>query len=482
MVFAQIPFMVLALVHWPNLPAAQSGDYAQYLLHAKALVEGRPYGDIGYLFTAYNPFIGPPNQLPGWSILLSPGVAFFGSSLVYGKVLVIASGAGLIAFITLRLGRGENRWIAALVGAIAGVTIESGFATINLLSDLPFACMVWATFCVADKPEEWSWTRAVTLGLLVSAAISTRIIGVALVPGLALLALRRTRPDRMKILTLLVVWGIAGLSVLILARDRIPFITEAFSVPFSDIAGRLRILLPRTRFGFLEGTMYPFPWDIANDAYHIGAVGLCILGLRRTAKSIWGSLVATTAPFYLLIIAVAPVFDIRYLWPIWPLVAYAMINGASFVLERVTQDVRRACTVSLGLFGALTAAALFTGLVREPPPALLNQTSVLEVFDWVRRAQLRDSVRVVFVSPRVLTLETGVPAMGPFAADREATLRELERVRISHVIVGDVGIGSQANESLGQVVRSNPADFRLEYQNEGFQVYEVRGGPSGASQ
>ena len=45
-----IPFLVLAALHWDWLPGATYGDHAQYLAHARAIVEGRPYGDIGYIY------------------------------------------------------------------------------------------------------------------------------------------------------------------------------------------------------------------------------------------------------------------------------------------------------------------------------------------------------------------------------------------------------------------------------------------------
>src|SRR4029450_647152 len=67
-----IPFLILVAWHWHYGPLAQFGDWAQYLLHADALRHGRPYGDIVYIFTSRNPFIGPPVQPPGLPVLLVP--------------------------------------------------------------------------------------------------------------------------------------------------------------------------------------------------------------------------------------------------------------------------------------------------------------------------------------------------------------------------------------------------------------------------
>ena len=47
-------------------------------------------------------------------------------------------------------------------------------------------------------------------------------------------------------------------------------------------------------------------------------------------------------------------------------------------------------------------------------------------------------VRAVFMNPRVLTWETGVPAMGFFLANPDTTIAEFRARRITHVVVGDL--------------------------------------------
>ncbi len=47
-------------------------DFAQYLMHAKNLAEGRPYGQIGYIYNPHYPELGPPAYPPGTALLLVP--------------------------------------------------------------------------------------------------------------------------------------------------------------------------------------------------------------------------------------------------------------------------------------------------------------------------------------------------------------------------------------------------------------------------
>src|SRR5512139_962895 len=106
---ALAPYLALVVKHWPYLPGIHNGDYAQYLLHAKALVEGRPYGNTGYLFTPLNPLASPALQPPGWPLLLAPGVALFGTGFVYPKVLSLLAALAFLGCAGWRLGRDGER-------------------------------------------------------------------------------------------------------------------------------------------------------------------------------------------------------------------------------------------------------------------------------------------------------------------------------------------------------------------------------------
>lgn len=473
LVLGVLPFVVLVVSHWSALPAAQSGDYAQYLLHAKAIAEGRPYGDIGYLFTPYNPFIGPRSQLPGWPALLAPGVAIFGTSLTFPKLLVVLAAVGMLVVAALRLGTHDDFGIAIATTAIVGVALESTYATNTALSDLPFACALWTLFWIADRPGPWTWKRALAVGALGSFAMATRVLGIAIVPGLAVLAFMRPREDRPKILAPVAAWALAGFGAILALGLRIPFVTQTFRSP-EVVINRLRFFWPRTRFSVMEAMMYPFPWDLANDAYHALGFALALVGIVSAWRYLRRSAVISVAPVYLAVVAFAPVFDIRYLWPLWPVIVYVMLCGARTVVSWLRiAAVTRARIVSAGVV-ALTAIAVVVALQKPAPPALLDQPGVRELFGWLRSVDGSDSMRVVFVAPRVLTLETGVPAMGAFTTSSERTFREFERVRITHVIVGDAGTNRNEARELRSLVAEHSAAFSLVYRNEGFAVYELR--------
>jgi hypothetical protein len=79
-------------------------------------------------------------------------------------------------------------------------------------------------------------------------------------------------------------------------------------------------------------------------------------------------------------------------------------------------------------------------------------------------------VRTLFVNPRVLTWETGVPAMGFFLASPDSTLAELRAQRITHVVVGDVGTDGMRSRSIARAVTERPDAFRAMFAEGVFTV------------
>jgi len=236
---------------------------------------------------------------------------------------------------------------------------------------------------------------------------------------------------------------------------------------------RLGAFWPRTRYSILESMMYPFPWDLANDAYHLAGLALMVVGLVGFWQRQRRSALFAISVFYVLGVALAPVSDIRYLWPVWPVIVYAMLVGARSVLGRLRLEERLRTRVLIVGVSFLVGGATMVALGQPAPPALLEQPGVRDLFTWLRTVRGADSMRVVFAAPRVLTLETGVPAMAAFIATPERTFREFERVGITHVIVGDASMDRPTVRRLGLLVHEKRDAFTVVYQNEGFAVYRL---------
>jgi hypothetical protein len=473
---AVLPFAVLAWAHWSDAPSILASDYAQYLLHAKAIAEGRAYGDVGYIFTEYNPLIGPRVQPPGWPLILAPFVAVFGTALLVPKILVTLATCAFLCVAALRISRDDSRAVAMLSAAICGVALESDFAINTPLSDLPFAAFLWGLILFVDSEAPLSWRRASIVWLAGILVMSVRVLGVALVPGLFLLAILRRR-DRAQLLAIASAWVAVGLILLLaVGVDQIPFLGMVVRAPIKMLPQMSDVM--RYRYSLFQSLMYPMPWDRANDAYHLVAPLLVVPGLVEFARRFGRSAAGCVAVSIIGVLSVAPVSDGRYLWAIWPILAYSFVAGARFWVERMTIPIARRPRLLTGAVGFLIVSAVLTAFGKPSYPSFADNRGFVGVVEWVRTESRVAPLRVAFFSPRVLTLETGVPAMPWFAGSPEVTVAELREARITHVILGEFGVAGRALRSMEGTIRSRPTAFELVHSDEHFSVYRFIAPPS----
>jgi hypothetical protein len=102
---------------------------------------------------------------------------------------------------------------------------------------------------------------------------------------------------------------------------------------------------------------------------------------------------------------------------------------------------------------------------------LEEAAGVKSLFTRLSDANRTAPARVAFVNPRVLTWETGIPAMGFFEASPDSTLAEFRAKRITHVIVGDLGTDPRHYKSVQAAVAARPGAFRRLFAEGVFTVY-----------
>lgn len=477
---AIVPFAVLVWAHWTDAPSIFSSDYAQYLLHAKAIAEGRPYSDVGYIFTEHNPLIGPRVQPPGWPLLLAPFVAVFGTGLLVPKILVVLAACAFLCAAAIRISRDDSRTVALLSTAICGVALESDFAVNTPLSDLPFAAMLWGVILAVDSDKPLTWWRALGIWLAGIAVMSIRVLGVALVPSLFLLAILRRR-ERAQLFAIASAWVALGLIVLLaVGVGQIPFLEMVLRAPAK--------MLPQVsdalnyRYALFQSVLYPFPWDRANDAYHVLAPLLVLPGLWEFGRRYGRSAAGCIPVGIVLVLFAAPVADGRYIWPLWPILGYSFVAGVRFWTERFRIPAARQTRVLSATVGLLIVAAVVTSLGKPSYPAFADNRGFVGALEWVKSESRVAPLRVAFFSPRVLTLETGVPAMPWFSRSPEITIAELRRAGITHVILGDFGVAARARRSMEATINARPTSFELVHGAEDFSVYRFVPSPSDSAQ
>jgi hypothetical protein len=465
-----LPVVALVAHQWRYSPPASAGDYAQYLLHAQALASGRPYGDTGYIFTPLMWSTGPELLPPLWPAVLAPLVAVFGPLSQAPRLATLVS---LIAFATLAgvfFGKREGKWVGVLVVGFLIVALEEAYGLTAPISDMLFGALFWATIWIGQEDKEWTWPRIAILVALAGLAIGTRVAGVVFVPAIVLAALLRSPAERRRGFLLGTVLFAAALVVILAIPERVPFLSRV--TLDAEQLGRMLGTVMRYRVAFAGATLYPTAVAVINDAYHVAALLLLVVGLVTMLGRYLRGLLAPTLVCYGGMLLVAPVYDGRYLWPIFPVLVAAVATGLRHVLSRLPPLKAGAPRLATALLGTVLLAATLTASRREPPVSLAGQAEANDVFLWFRRNTDSSRTRVVFVNPRVFTLYTGVPAMPSFGGyGRDRMLAELDRRRITHFVL-DLSDNTLQPSDFTAAIASIDPPWLTRYENARYRVLE----------
>jgi len=481
LVAAILPFALMGAWHGRQGFELVAGDSAQYMLHARALAEGRAYADIGFLYTDFNAYIGPRAEPPGLSLTVLPLYLLFGARPLAFLLLMLGSGVLFLLWAAKDLSLSAQPALALAGVAMAGVALEASDATDSLMADLPFCAAIWGAAWLADRPGPWRAPRSAGLAVCGAAAILYRVAAAPLVPALVLFAVVHRREHGWRPLVPAAIWGLTLLGMM----SALP-IGGAVNSQFSSHAGIMLGHVARNvatyKISVGEGLLQPFPSGGANTIYHGVASVLVALGgwdwLRRGGARSFPALFGLS---YLGMLAITPTRATRYLWPLYPILALALLNGLALALARVPRlrdDARRPALAIAGLLALLAAAV---HLAQPHPRAPEERPEARAVYASLQELDAVAPARVVYFKPRTLTWHTRIPAMGTFVAPPAEWLEELRRQRITHVVVGDLGAFPEKDRALRAVVEGHPELFREEYRNPGFAVYRFDAAPRAAA-
>lgn len=472
---ALVPFLVLAVRHFMWQPSADSGDYAQYLAHARAIVEGRPYAQIGYITHPSTWMMGPPAYPPGLPLTLAPIVAVGGIHSVGIKLLMIGSVAVFAAIAYLRLVRDVAPWQAAFGVAATAVAVEAHEGTLAPISDPGFAVLLWALILVVDDARSWSWTRVAFVTLLGAATIGYRIVGAAIVPALGLYAIVTWRTHRGRAIIPPLLWGTGGV-IALLQRPAQAQYGDGLVSQLAAIGQRIVPMAREYRWGLGEIELLPLSNAAMNKAWHVVASVLVLVGvvvfLRRSR---WSFLLIASA-VYLAMLALAPVADTRYLWPVFPILATGLALGADTLVGRPLARLwpaRSPAVYSGSLLGAVLLGSVVVQFRQPAPRSLLGSADSQALLEWLRASHARAPMRLAFYNPRVLTLETRVPGMGLPARTAPGQIIAMDERRVSHLIWQRDDLSGCVQRIANTLPAVYPHRFVLEYENATFRAYRL---------
>ena len=473
-----IPFLLLAAWHWPHGPRADFGDYAQYLLHAEAMLKGRAYSDIGYIYTKWAPFIGPPVQPPGLPAALVPFLALTNAareSSVYNAFMILSVLAFLATAGVYLTRFGSNLLVVATL-LVVGLWIETGFATTAPQPDVLFAALVWGMFLVIDRSGAWTWRHVALISALGLAALAFRLAALPLLPAVAIYALVQRRKVGRLAFAPILAWILCGTIAVAVLPDALTYARYLPRDPMQILDAFVQNvrLYPRL---VLNLFLFPHPWNWENVAYHLLICAFAVLGALVWLPRLRRSFLLVFTFVYLGMLCVMPIRHERYLMPLAPMGVFFAMAGLAVAAGWLGRLTRReladsgAARVSLGIAVLIVTVALIREFSRRRPAALTDAPGIRELFERLGAARDSGTVRVVFINPRVLTWHTGVPAMGFFAAPADSTVAEFRAKRITHVVLGNFNMDPWRSRSISSALAAHSRAFHRLYTAGEFTVY-----------
>lgn len=404
--------LLLALVAAAHLAALRPGhdwgdDFAQYVLHARNLVEGTAYAETGYLYNPGYPQLGPPNYPPVTPALLAPVYWAWGLDLEAIKGVMVA--AFLVFLAALALGLRDDLPPAALLALVALVGLNHVFlAESNRIgSDLPFLALLYLALALLHEGEKSAarprlcaaWYLAA--GLTAYLAYGARTVGIVLLPAAVVADLVQKR--RIAWPTLLA----CGLFAVLAAVQAM--LVHGGGRYLDQLSADVPLLLENAvRYARESAAFWRNGYSKpAGAAMFLAVTALSLLGYVSAVRRGRGMTTREVfVVFYLTVVLLWPSYQgIRLIYPVIPLWLFYAIKGIGHPWLAARPRLRGALVAALAVGAVASYAAAATTLRRGPLAEGVARAESVELFDYVRGHTSPDDV-IVFVKPRAMALFT----------------------------------------------------------------------------
>jgi len=470
-------FPLLAIVFAVYLATLQSGhhwgdDFADYLHHARNLIDGHSYADTGLIENPQVRNLGPRYFPPGFPALLAPTLALFGFNYTALKIEVaVLFVLGLWLMYGLFRDR-LNDWQALAAIALIGLNPVLWEMRNDIVSDLPFLTATYGSLYLMH----WLYTRhagnppaiwGIAAGLSIYSAYAIRQPGLMLIPAMLcfeLLRARRLRPFS------LVATAVAGTAML---AQRLILGSDGRSTLF-DFSPRW-LVSSITQNLRASDEFWNNAWSpAAAKLVFLAALALMVCGLWAALRS-GIRIYDLFALFYVLLIVPYPYVTVRYLLPIVPVQMVYLALGFELAVSRVPRKaaaVAAACALlsALASYGSQYAAAA-TGPIREG----VSDPDFVALCEYAR-ASTPPGSRFVIRKPRVFTLLADRPAATYGPSEEPEDLRAfIQAIHASYLVWGDPPAIDFDTDliTLQRFINQDGDHLTLIYWNSHYRLYRI---------
>lgn len=471
-------------------------DFAQYIHHAKNLVEGRPYGNTGHI---YNPHGGdaPLSYPPVFPLLLMPVYAWFGVDLTAMKVEGILIWLAALAMLLLVFRRALSPPAAVGLIAIVGFNpvlwefkdvVAPEFSFVFFLALATYLIDRWHG---APSVQATRAIRAVVLGLAIYLAYGTRSIGGVLIPSLLILDLFQRKRLRLETLATLAVFG--GFFLL-----KGFLLGSSASANYQDDWPLNPALLLRNLQSF-RWALHTY-WDSGyfgrgKTLLFVLVSALALIGYVTRARR--GLTIHEVFPvLYLGVLLVYPYawsqID-RYWIAIFPWFVFFLLTGVESLRRRMPAKASLFAQAFVAFSVVISYAGSYTKRDFGPIRGGITEPEVVQLFAYIRQHANPNDV-FIFTRPLALALYgeracaayTSSPDGVPHDAEKIWTLAR--EIHATHLIIG-TGQGNPLSEGdyiwsppdgvfLRQFASTNPDRLTEVFSNPAFVVYRIANQPA----
>jgi hypothetical protein len=446
------------------------GDFAQYILHARNLVQGKAYAETGYIYNPHFPGLGPRSYPPVLPIMLAPIYAKFGLNLVPMKMLMIFFFMLFLAACTAWIRRSLSMIHAVPVLLLTGLHPFFWNFKDDVASDIPFLFFVFLFFWFVDrrtsrrsrKKEDWIFDAPVC-GLIMALAFGTRTIGLAL-PAVLLLnewsRLRKIGP-----------FAAVSCAVFLVFTVILGLVFPGGNSYLDQFRGlTAQVVLHNT---MLYGDAMIKFWDNGSAAWSFlrypvflaFLLPACFGFFRRMKKpgpAEWFPVV------YLPMVLLWPTPQgARFLMPLLPLFLFWAFVGLGLIRGKI---FRRAAFGFLLASAALTYSFKYGTLNFGPIPGGIADEKRLDCYAFVRTATPESGV-FICDEPRILALLTKRKASCYFVPDSDAVFWNYA----SRIKAGFLVQGPDNPRFIRDIIDRHKSGLTPVYDREGFAVYQIDG-------
>ncbi|GAK51915.1 hypothetical protein U14_03161 [Candidatus Moduliflexus flocculans] len=446
------------------------GDFSLYIHHAKNLVEGIPYKDIGYIYNPKNATVGPETFPPVFPLVLAPVYALFGLNLTAMKVELLF--VFLIAlWVLFKAFEAElSPAYALLLVAIIGFNPCFWEFKDHILSDIPFLLFVYLSLLTIHRAFHAEHSRRDNLlagllaGVLMYLAYGARSPGLVLIPSLwAYELLRRRRISRLTLsativfVCLMVVQGVLAHNDSSYGDQFASMTVETIFENVCKYAQRMAIF-----------------WD--NGSFRLGRHALLLvtallaftgfvirIRVKVTIFEVFGL-------FYTLLILLFPFSQLRYLFPLFPLYVAYMLRAIAACSRGIFRMPQKFIPIGAAmLMIAMTYFAQYSHAEYGAFTPGVTTSTAQELFVFITQQTPSDAV-CIFRKPRVLALFTDRQSgMYHRPGSDQELLDYFTSLGVNYIITSPLD-----ELFFTEFVQRHNVSWNVRFTNSDFTVYQIK--------